>query len=58
MVKSLSLIHVYCVLHAKRGGGEEVQIACKNAYIIYGRPLFFSLHFSETLIYMLHVLYI
>ena len=29
-------IHFHCVLHAKRGGG--VQIACKNAYVINGRP--------------------
>ena len=31
------LIHFYCVLHATRG--EGVQIACKFAYVINGRPL-------------------
>ena len=30
------LIHFYCVLHAKKGGG--VKIACKIAYVINGRP--------------------
>ena len=30
-------IHFYCVLHAKRG--EGVQVACKIAYVINGRPL-------------------
>ena len=30
-------IHFYCVLHAKRG--EGVQIACKIAYVINGRPV-------------------
>ena len=29
-------IHLHCVLHAKRGGG--VQIACKTAYVLNGRP--------------------
>ena len=29
--------HFYCVLHAKRG--EGVQIACKIAYVLNGRPL-------------------
>ena len=29
-------IHLYCILHAKRG--EGVQIACQIAYIINGRP--------------------
>ena len=29
-------IHVYCVLYVKRG--EGVQIACKIAYVINGRP--------------------
>ena len=31
-----SPIHFYCVLHAKRG--EGVQIACKIAYVLNGRP--------------------
>ena len=30
-------IHLYCVLHIKRG--EGVQIACKIVYVINGRPL-------------------
>ena len=30
-------IQFYCALHAKRG--ERVQIACKTAYVINGRPL-------------------
>ena len=30
-------IHVHCVFHAKRGG-EGVQIACKIAYVLNGRP--------------------
>ena len=30
-------IHLYCVLHTKRG--EGVQIACKIVYVINGRPL-------------------
>ena len=29
-------IHFHCVLHAKRGGW--VQIACKIAYVLNGRP--------------------
>ena len=45
-------LHFYCVLHAKRG--EGVQIACKIAYVINGRPLLmqkfgktiFSLYFT------------
>ena len=32
-------IHFYWVLHAKRGGGSGVQKACKNVYVINGRPL-------------------
>ena len=36
-------IHFYCVLYAKRG--EGVQIACKNAYVINGRPLIDSVLF-------------
>ena len=31
-----SPIHFHCVLHAKRGGGEGVQKAGKNAYVING----------------------
>ena len=31
-----SLIHFYCVLHAERGLGG--RIACKDAYVINGRP--------------------
>ena len=35
-----SPIHFHYVLHAKRGeGGEGVQIACKIAYVLNGRPL-------------------
>ena len=34
-----SPIHFHCVLHAKKG--EGVQIACKIAYILNGRPLVF-----------------
>ena len=30
------IIHFYCIFHAKRG--EEVQKACKNVYVINGRP--------------------
>ena len=36
-----SPIHFHCVLHAEkkgRGGGEGVQIPCKNAYVLKGRP--------------------
>ena len=32
-----SHIHFHCVLHAKRG--EGVQITCKIAYVLNGRPL-------------------
>ena len=32
-----SAIHFHCVLHAKRG--EGVQIACKIAYVLNGKPL-------------------
>ena len=35
-----SPIHFHCVLHAKKGGGEGVQIAGKIAYVLNGRPLF------------------
>ena len=31
-----SPIHFHCILHAKRG--EGVQIACKIAYVLDGRP--------------------
>ena len=37
-------IHFHCVLHAKRG--EGVQIACKIAYVLNGRPLITSLLFE------------
>ena len=29
----------YCMQTKKGGGGEEVQIACKIAYVLNGRPL-------------------
>ena len=29
----------------KKGGGEGVQIACKNAYVINGRPLALAVNF-------------
>ena len=32
-------VHFYCVLHAKRGVGEGVQIACEISYVLYGKPL-------------------
>ena len=32
-----SLIHFHCVLHAKRGGGEGVKIACKITYVLNER---------------------
>ena len=44
-----SPIHFYCVFHQKKkkvGGGGGVQIACKNAYVINGRP--------PTYIYEMH----
>ena len=33
-----SLIHFHCVLHAEKGGGESIQIACKVVYILNGWP--------------------
>ena len=32
-------IYFHCVLHAKKGGGEGVQITCKIAYVLNERPL-------------------
>ena len=32
-----SPIHFHCVLHAKQGGGG-VQITCKIAYVLNGKP--------------------
>ena len=40
-------IHFHCVLHAKRGGGEEVQKACENVYEINGRPLLKKYHWEN-----------
>ena len=30
-------VHFHCVLHAKKGG-EGVQKACRNTYVIIGTP--------------------
>ena len=48
-------IHFYCVLHAKeKGGGQEIQKACKNWYVINGRPQgVFQIRYDIDLIYQL-----
>ena len=34
-----SLLYISIAYYMQKGGGEGVQIACKTAYIINGRPL-------------------
>ena len=38
-----SPIHFHCVLHMQKRGWEGVQIACKIAYVLNGRPLSLNL---------------
>ena len=36
----LSLLYISIAYYMHKGGGEGVQIACQNAYVINGRPLY------------------
>ena len=44
-MSSLLYLFIAFFMQKKKGGGEGVQIACKDAYVINGRPLMYVLEF-------------